>query len=598
MNEYVINALKEDELEKHTETVIAVLTSADWNLKKLSNPNNEARLVAVLEKPWLYYYEKRDMPRKLGHLSSENIGDIHDAAVTIAASLMSFNDLEEAKEEKKRKFEVLFHPPQVSLHTDGLDLSVKDYLFRDDLVHSLWNLLMNHRCVVLSSPPATGKSSLLQLVHLKYKFEFRYINCKSSDDAYTLLSNAGIDLIRKTFPDFDDLYVVIIDDAHEIYRCEGFWRDLVKGSNMWLPTNFKFIISATHSLRLGDSPIDLESEPRIGRKHLLLSDEDAYHLIDLTVFNISLSGSAIRYAIVKECAGIIGAIRLSVMKLCEEFTIRRSSGDESQFLQYFLSREFSLQLGRLFGVHHAPVHLSFINFLRECFMGHVPEPSMLDNVDTKTFLSFKKAGVLIPDALNRYSFASSLTRRYFFDFVFPNRGIRIPTSLHFLVKDAICAMSSINLKNSTIDANDFPKEAVFQHEFMSSLAHLLPPSCYICPELSKVFPDKKQENQDSRIEGEVDFYINGELRWGIELLILGDKITEHMNRFAQPDGKYVPLGVKDYVIVDFRLSKDGKPTNVITMEKRVSVFFRPGVFSYCTCRFGLDPQDYLLNLSS
>jgi predicted Ser/Thr protein kinase/ABC-type uncharacterized transport system substrate-binding protein len=83
MNEYVVEALKGSKCEKHTETVIAVLTSAEWEVEMFSNPNNEARLVAVLEKPWsLKQYE-------VYNIDEQQARFLFPSAVTIAASLIS-----------------------------------------------------------------------------------------------------------------------------------------------------------------------------------------------------------------------------------------------------------------------------------------------------------------------------------------------------------------------------------------------------------------------------------------------------------------------------------------------------------------------------
>ncbi len=125
---------------------------------------------------------------------------------------------------------------------------------------------------------------------------------------------------------------------------------------------------------------------------------------------------------------------------------------------------------------------------------------------------------------------------------------------------------------------------------------MLPPTCCICPELSRVFPSDTIE--DGNVAEEFDFYINGDLCWGIGLLVMGDKITEHLDRFSEPSGKYFPLHVKDYAVVDFRRSPDGKPANISDMEKRITVFFRCGDFSRCSCKFGMNPITEILNLSA
>jgi hypothetical protein len=89
------------------------------------------------------------------------------------------------------------------------------------------------------------------------------------------------------------------------------------------------------------------------------------------------------------------------------------------------------------------------------------------------------------------------------------------------------------------------------------------------------------------IRGEIDFYLHSELKWGIELLVNGDRISEHMDRFG-PNGKYAGLGVKDYAVVDLRGSVDGKPTNVQRREKRYTAFFDPKDFSKCSLYSGTE----------
>ena len=114
------------------------------------------------------------------------------------------------------------------------------------------------------------------------------------------------------------------------------------------------------------------------------------------------------------------------------------------------------------------------------------------------------------------------------------------------------------------------------------------------PELSRVFPDSPRQ-LDQRIDGEIDFYLNGSLRWGIELLVNGDRISEHIARFAV-DGKYAALAVKDYAVVDLRCNQTGRITNVIRKPERITVFFKAGEFSSCRCIFGLDadPESIIL----
>ncbi|KAF8454735.1 hypothetical protein BGX38DRAFT_1267665 [Terfezia claveryi] len=51
--------------------------------------------------------------------------------------------------------------------------------------------------------------------------------------------------------------------------------------------------------------------------------------------------------------------------------------------------------------------------------------------------------------------------------------------------------------------------------------------------------------------GYLDFYVNGDLNWGIELLREGDRMKQHAKRFIE-DGAYAVIPLKEWVIIDFR----------------------------------------------
>ena len=143
---------------------------------------------------------------------------------------------------------------------------------------------------------------------------------------------------------------------------------------------------------------------------------------------------------------------------------------------------------------------------------------------------------------------------------------------------------SASIIHSSVASVRFPKEATFQHLLMGAVAKCTPPTCAICAELSEVFQDPRSPlGQSKRISREIDFYLDGDLRWGIELLVKGDQVGEHIDRFSRK-GKYHPLNVADYIVVDFR---PGPVSNVCLYEKRLSVFFDSD-FSACKYVYGND----------
>jgi hypothetical protein len=298
--------------------------------------------------------------------------------------------------------------------------------------------------------------------------------------------------------------------------------------------------------------------------------------------------------IANEAGGVVGAIVLSVRKIFWRLRDYHPP-EEFQILQYFFSKEFSSEVGRLFSTDRNPLLPPEVrNYLSECFLKPARQP-VLNEPNAQILNHLVKGGVLVESG-SSYAFSSKLAKRFYIQKIFPTRAADVPRDLETLVKLSIEHMSASTLNMSVVDIKDFPKEAVFQHQFMAGLLASLPIDCYVCPELSKDFPDGKNESQ--KIEGEIDFYVNGSLRWGIELLVNGDQISEHISRFSEPYGKYAKLRPKDYIVVDFRSSKHGKPTNIKQMEKRMSVFFDKGDFSKCFYKYGFDKGIYMINLDS
>jgi hypothetical protein len=110
---------------------------------------------------------------------------------------------------------------------NAIDLNSQNNLSRDDLVDRLWDLMTRNMFVVISSPPATGKTSLLQLLGQKYHIS-EYLRCGEDSDPFSMLSSVGIDLIKREFLPKEKVLVLAIDDAQNIYERKDFWGSLLK----------------------------------------------------------------------------------------------------------------------------------------------------------------------------------------------------------------------------------------------------------------------------------------------------------------------------------------------------------------------------------
>ena len=187
------------------------------------------------------------------------------------------------------------------------------------------------------------------------------------------------------------------------------------------------------------------------------------------------------------CGGLIGALTQSASNLRDRFA-KDAKPSETALLQHFLSNHLLPDIGRCFGnTHSAFIGNDYKMFLQKIILEPNVIPKNLDNQnDMDSFLSLKKAGILVELPNNSVAFSSQLAKRYFFKWMFSNRALESPSNLSDLIFKVISNMSATMLKNSTVKG-DFTKEAVFQHLFMEGLALFTSPECCICQELSKIF---------------------------------------------------------------------------------------------------------------
>jgi hypothetical protein len=74
----------------------------------------------------------------------------------------------------------------------------------------------------------------------------------------------------------------------------------------------------------------------------------------------------------------------------------------------------------------------------------------------------------------------------------------------------------------------------------------------------EIIPEISLTSPTTGAVGSLDFYVNGQLGWGIELFIEGDRMKQHKARFTS--GPYTDECIKDYRIGDFRMKDASPPT--------------------------------------
>ncbi|KAH9142072.1 hypothetical protein AeRB84_013826 [Aphanomyces euteiches] len=161
------------------------------------------------------------------------------------------------------------------------------YFDRQDILERVHNWITGkngrNQFLLLSSPPASGKTSLLTLFQHKYhndKMVIKYISMKTNvDDPWKYLVGFGLDYYKRFFKFKNVIYM--LDDAQTLYDNRDFWFDLIKDLPLHFGGRVRFIISATHMISSGEqsSPPDFRLLETIGRDTLLLSTDQSLAIL-------------------------------------------------------------------------------------------------------------------------------------------------------------------------------------------------------------------------------------------------------------------------------------------------------------------------------
>jgi len=472
--------------------------------------------------------------------------------------------------------------PSPVLKSDGISLRGK-HLRRRDVVQEIIQTARARQHVILGSPPAMGKTSLIQLLEQQLKSEGASVIRMQGihlgvQNMLETLREEGIRADIKALQKLRNTWLVV-DDAQNVYASEyfPFWQFLVKtiaGANV--DEQVFVVIAATYNLSTPDSPVQFKDLAHI---HTDISSHEARELFcmfaetwnydDWDHFLENILSISELIAGRHHVGVIIAAVRL----LDEARKHPRSQAlDEKAALAMLRSEHFINRLDRCFQL---PSNLPVEG--RDRILDVLLSDGSLDVTDDALLTPFIRAGILT--AFGEFSCIAS--RWYYNRRCFPNRSQMKPASLDDLVISAVGSLSSLRMKGAAQDG--FPKEAAFQHLFNEALSIHLPLRNHIVPELGTFATSPA----GGTISGELDFYINGELKWCLELLRMGDKIGDHIARFDKFNGKYSEIPSNDFLVIDCRGSKTGRGTNA--MSSRCTLYFADD-FKTCICKMRTKPE--------
>lgn len=454
------------------------------------------------------------------------------------------------------------------LPVDGIAAS-KVRLPRAELVDWVVGKAREGRYVIVRSPPGTGKTSLLRLVQdcvteesgLVYRISgIAQSNSKELfEDLEAELGEPRRNLLKQTT---DDIWI-FVDDAQLSFSPEydSFWNFLMKRLADVENSNVKVVIAATYDLASqGSTPIWFGNYPHA--PDLRLSDSESMTLYNDNIDQLygygfeqweSFSDSLLRLAnghpgvIISGINMLIRLYHKLQKRLTEEDVLRGLREDFGELNRCFPVREL-LSQAQLNAVSSAVIQ---------------NEGAITDDwTDNPVLKDLARAGILREPE----GFSCLAAQKQYYKSVY-NRPETSPASLDELIMSSVRSLSALQLRGAKESEDGFPKEAAFQHLFSEAMTRLLAPQNNVCPELN-TFVQNDDGTWDS---GELDFFINADLKWALELLRNGDKIGEHVARFDPQNGKYRLVPCSQFIVVDCRGPK-GR-SGVQAQKERCTLYF-------------------------
>eukprot|EP01033_Poteriospumella_lacustris_P008075 gene8079-5817_t len=529
--------------------------------------------------------------------------------------------------------------PRSSETDDVPDLSTA--LPRTQLVALLFDKVVNggSRFIHLAAPAASGKTSLLQLFQ-RYAAERGvtsiYMSMRVEDVASVMVAKTGINpgtwrlkpdaAGRCVCADASQQFVVLLDDAQHTYDDVDLWASLIKTTNAFsaLPRNIRFVISATYSLQTHTSVmVDFTMLPKLVRADFLLSAEEVDEFLRRASVRLGadkrvaalLVAPEIRQVLATHCNGHVGSLAVSVREIVQHFQHHPVAAvTVADVVSFYLSDAMSPSFAQCF----------------RCDVDALPERMRASLVSSLTagplrvatdenpavYRTLVRSGVLVETEYRLATAASPAAASYINRLLFPRRRAVTSTDevrqrgVVGLMKAVLARMSGAALRQSAVRAKtETPSEAEVQHLLRVALEAETPASCSICPNLSTYFPPPPSQAMDEDraapqpevVPGRCEFYLHGDLRWAVEVLIAGHGGGgggggEHVSRLLGPS-QYVGLACTDFLVVDVHVNATGEPTEVHRHERRMSVFFPRDDFSFCTVLCGLETAAETITLA-
>ncbi|PGH00845.1 hypothetical protein AJ79_08097 [Helicocarpus griseus UAMH5409] len=493
--------------------------------------------------------------------------------------------------EVSRRF-LVYQNPHQGLRNNPPGFTLDSTLCRrQSTVSALWSRLRRYSVIHVRGTPASGKSTLAQLLA-------RHV--KKNSDIPVLIASWPLNFPDPigVYSDYNDLLnfifkkrqldnwmgqprLIIIDEAQSSYPYLSFWNDLIKsitygcfpyvalftsyGSPGSEPINYR---TPTPIYSLPEQRVSLwptTANPELG---LFFSREEFNDITARVLEHHSQHGQHfllsedLKEFVYRMTSGHASAVRclLDGLALSEEFREFRKTSSPISLdiaMQCFSEDTFILHCIEKFGYAtfgRGPPKNEFLRnnasitqFLREIVACRLCEdkPEQNRSLDI-CYQNGWLHGTLLDDGKVAYVFTTALHRRYL-EHVLSINTPPFPKQSYGTLRQfwmaVIPRIEPAALRDSA------SVEALFQDEFYRACYSLMDRQLY----LSSEWTGREKG-------GRVDFQVRG-TDWAIELLRDGNGIDEHISRF-EPGGQYYlwmqSKEIQDYAVLDFRTTQPRK----------------------------------------
>ncbi|KAL6044349.1 Penicillin acylase family protein [Balamuthia mandrillaris] len=450
---------------------------------------------------------------------------------------------------------------------EGVNLLNPVITHRTNTCDSILSELSYYKAGLVRAPPYSGKTSLAILLRERLSLQGKYTVFAVSMLAWAERSGSVEKTLEHWLPPIDSWpfrtnTVIIIDEAQLLYPLGSnhpFWRTIkmiqqnAQGScYVLLIASYGERVPANTDGSPASTPISFSYSPALELVSLTKAEYDEfldnYSKKSWIGHYLSLS-TVSKERIFNLTNGHAGLVRETLLALERKFSPNAKGGPaptDSDVMAFLLSNAYISQISSTRAVPTIQVEEMEVEVLKHVLINDSYPFPMKGNSDYPACMNLVRTSVLAERA-GRLVFVAPVIRSVFLHHLYRSPLQKDLTSdFDEFVLNSISRLNPHVLKNTLSRVRDgLPVERQWQMEYYRAATTALPANC-MSPDVGPYFA-----RRDLRNAGKLDFYVNGELSWAIELLREGSEASQHKARFG-PNGIYKDIPISRYALLDFR----------------------------------------------